>query len=52
MALVTASATVSGLADGVGVMPMKVPSLPLKLTLVSVLSGPSSTSATSRRRTT
>ena len=51
MAFVTSAATVSGLAAGVGVMPMKVPSLPLKLTLVSVLFGPSSTSATSRRRT-
>jgi hypothetical protein len=52
MAFVTASATVSGLAAGVGTMPMKVPCWPLKLTLVSTLSGPSSTSATSRRRTT
>jgi hypothetical protein len=51
-AFVTAAATVSGFADGVGVTPMKVPALPLKLTMVSVLFGPSSTFATSRRRIT
>ena len=40
--------TVSGLAAGVGKMPMKTPSRPLNVTLTSSLSVPSSTVATSR----
>ena len=50
--LVTAAAVVSGLAAGVGKMARKMPGLPLKWTLVSVLSAASSTLATSRSRTT
>ena len=52
MAFVTAAATVSGFAEGAGVTPIKVPALPLKLTMESVLFGPSSTFATSRSRMT
>ena len=47
----TRLATSSGFADGVVVTPMKVPSRPENITFTSVDSGPSSTVATSRRRT-
>ncbi len=48
----TAEVVSSGLAAGVGKMPMKVPGWPLKVTTMSESSAASSTSATSRRRTT
>ncbi len=48
----TAEAVSSGLADGVGKTPTKVPGWPLKVTTMSLLSAASSTSATSRSRTT
>ena len=49
---VTAAATSSGFAAGVGKTPMKVPGRPLKVTISSCSSEASSTRATSRSRTT
>ena len=48
----TASATSSGFAAGVGKMPMKVPRRPSKVTISSMFSAASSIRATSRSRTT